>query len=130
MDEFAARARAGGARVITGDCVDLGDAELPYAPLVAALRGITAEELAEILPRGAREVSPLLPHLETGDAGLGPASLAQGRLFELVLSRVGGLAAERALGLGGEDAHWAAPSTRDFLSFLIRNRRRERLVVA
>jgi DNA-binding CsgD family transcriptional regulator/tetratricopeptide (TPR) repeat protein len=130
MDEFAARAREGGARVITGDCVDLGDAELPYAPLVGALRGITGEELAEILPRGARELSALLPQFEPGDAELGPSSLAQGRLFELLLGLLGGLGAERPLVLVVEDAHWADPSTRDFLSFLIRNRRRERLVVA
>ena len=130
MDEFAARARADGARVITGDCVDLGDAELPYAPLVGALRGITGEELAEILPRGARELSALLPQSEAGDAGLGPSSLAQGRLFELLLGLLGGLGAERPLVLVVEDAHWADPSTRDFLSFLIRNRRTERLVVA
>ena len=130
MDEFAARARADGARVITGDCVDLGDAELPYAPLVGALRGITGEELAEILPRGARELSALLPQFEVGDAGLGPSSLAQGRLFELLLGLLGGLGAERPLVLIVEDAHWADPSTRDFLSFLIRNRRTERLVVA
>lgn len=130
MDEFAARARAGGARVITGDCVDLGDAELPYAPLVAALRGITSAELDEILPRGARDLAPLLPQLEADDAGLAPSSLAQGRLFELLLGLLGGLGAERPLMLVVEDAHWADPSTRDFLSFLIRNRRRERLVVA
>jgi predicted ATPase/DNA-binding CsgD family transcriptional regulator len=130
MEEFAARARAAGARVISGDCVDLGDAELPYAPLVAALRGITGDELAEILPRGARDLAPLLPQLEGEDAGLVPSSLAQGRLFELLLSLLGGLGAERPLLLVVEDAHWADPSTRDFLSFLIRNRRRERLVVS
>jgi DNA-binding CsgD family transcriptional regulator/tetratricopeptide (TPR) repeat protein len=130
VDEFAARARAGGARVITGDCVDLGDAELPYAPLVAALRGITGEQLAEILPRGTRDLAPLLPQLEGEDAGLVPSSLAQGRLFELLLSLLGGLGTEQPLLLVVEDAHWADPSTRDFLSFLIRNRRHERLVVA
>ena len=47
-----------------------------------------------------------------------------------MLVLLGGLAAEQPLVLIVEDAHWADPSTRDFLSFLIRNRRRERLVVA
>lgn len=130
MDELAARAGAGGARVITGDCVDLGDAELPYAPLVGALRAISADELTTRLPRGARELSRLLPQLEGDDAALGPASLAQGRLFELLLGLLGGLGAEQPLVLIVEDAHWADPSTRDFLSFLIRNRRAERLLVA
>ena len=46
-----------------------------------------------------------------------------------MLVLLGGLAAEQPLVLIVEDAHWADPSTRDFLSFLIRNRRKERLVV-
>jgi DNA-binding CsgD family transcriptional regulator/tetratricopeptide (TPR) repeat protein len=130
IDEFATRAGAAGARVIAGDCLDLGDAELPYTPLVGALRAITGEELSELLPRGARDLAPLLPQLESEGADLGPASLAQGRLFEMLLGLLGSLAADRPLVLIVEDAHWADPSTRDFLSFLIRNRRREQLVVA
>jgi DNA-binding CsgD family transcriptional regulator/tetratricopeptide (TPR) repeat protein len=130
IDEFATRAAAAGARVIAGDCIDLGDAELPYTPLVGALRAIDGEELAQLLPRGARDLAPLLPQIESEGADLGPASLAQGRLFEMLLGLLGGLAAERPLVLTIEDAHWADPSTRDFLSFLIRNRRREQLVVA
>jgi DNA-binding CsgD family transcriptional regulator/tetratricopeptide (TPR) repeat protein len=130
MEEFAERVGASGARVIAGDCIDLGDAELPYAPLVGALREISAEEVAEIVPRGARGLSSVLPQLEGEDVDVEPSSLAQGRLFELLLSLLGGLGAERPLVLVVEDAHWADPSTRDFLSFLIRNRRHERLVVA
>ena len=38
LSEFSARARASGARTLSGDCVELGEGELPYAPLVAALR--------------------------------------------------------------------------------------------
>ncbi|HEY3776018.1 MAG TPA: AAA family ATPase [Solirubrobacteraceae bacterium] len=130
IDEFAARATAAGARVIAGDCIDLGDAELPYTPLVGALRAIDGEEVAELLPRGAKDLAPLLPQIESEGADLGPASLAQGRLFEMLLGLLGGLAAKRPLVLTIEDAHWADPSTRDFLSFLIRNRRHEQLVVA
>src|SRR5579875_3302971 len=129
IDEFTARARAAGARVHSGDCIDLGDAELPYTPLVGALRAISAEELGELLPRGARDLAPLLPQLGGEGADLGPASLAQGRLFEMLLGLLGALAAERPLVLIVEDAHWADPSTRDFLSFLIRNRRSEKLLV-
>ena len=51
--EFEARARARGARVLLGQCLELGGAQIPYAPLVAALRplarGLAAEE-AETLP--------------------------------------------------------------------------------
>src|SRR5882757_8818141 len=39
LDELAQRAKlVHGARVLSGDCVELGDGELPYAPLVTALR--------------------------------------------------------------------------------------------
>lgn len=130
MEEFAARAREAGGRVLVGDCVDLGDAELPYAPLVGALRGVGADELAAVLGRGVRDLAPLLPQLEPSEAVSVPTSLAQGRLFELMLVLLGGLATEQPLVLIVEDAHWADPSTRDFLSFLMRNRRSERLVAA
>src|SRR5919202_960223 len=38
VSELADRARERGARVLSGDCVELGDGELPYAPIVGALR--------------------------------------------------------------------------------------------
>src|SRR6478672_3354619 len=38
VDELAIRARDEGARVLFGECVELGESELPYAPIVAALR--------------------------------------------------------------------------------------------
>src|SRR5436190_2543764 len=37
-DELTDRARDSGVRILSGDCVELGEGELPYAPLVAALR--------------------------------------------------------------------------------------------
>jgi predicted ATPase len=38
LAEFERRAAGQGALVLAGDCVDLGESELPYVPLVAALR--------------------------------------------------------------------------------------------
>src|ERR1700736_3353240 len=81
MEEFAARALQTGGRVLVGDCVDLGDAELPYAPLVGALRAVGADELAAVLGRGVSDLAPLLPQLEPSEAVSVPTSLAQGRLF-------------------------------------------------
>jgi predicted ATPase len=43
------RARADGTRVLTGECVALGDADLPYAPIVAALRGLDRAEVEAIV---------------------------------------------------------------------------------
>jgi DNA-binding CsgD family transcriptional regulator/tetratricopeptide (TPR) repeat protein len=130
MAEFAARAETEGVRVLAGDCVDLGGAELPYAPLVAALRGLNVEELLRMSGRGVRELATLLPQLEAEEPAPPAASLSQGRLFELMLALLRALGNEQPLVLIVEDAHWADPSTRDFLSFLSRNRRGERLAVA
>src|SRR3954451_8621393 len=38
LSELERAARADGVRVIGGDCVELGEGELPYAPIVGALR--------------------------------------------------------------------------------------------
>src|SRR5262245_50240856 len=46
--ELIARANANGTRVLAGDCVALGDTELPYAPIVAALRGLERDEIEAI----------------------------------------------------------------------------------
>src|SRR4051812_48762384 len=124
-----AGALVGGTRVLAGDCVALGDAELPYAQIVAALRGVDGEEVEAIVGHAAAGPAPLLPQLGAGDAtALGP--LAQGRLFELLLALLGGMASEEnALLLVVEGLHWADRSTRDFLSFLIRTARGERIAL-
>src|SRR5262245_47973520 len=41
LSEIAGRAKASGARVLSGDCVELGEGELPYAPVVTALRALS-----------------------------------------------------------------------------------------
>src|SRR5918992_4352029 len=69
--EYGERARAAGARVLTGDCVELGEGELPYAPIVGALRDLQrevgTEALGELAGAGRAELGRLLP--ETADAG-------------------------------------------------------------
>ena len=59
-----ARVRAGGARVLLGQCLELGGAQIPYAPLVAALRplarglaGAEAEATARGHPQRARRAA-------------------------------------------------------------------------
>ena len=59
-----ARRRTGGARVLSGECVELGEGELPYAPLVAALRPLARDgdpALDELTRRARAELAPLLP---------------------------------------------------------------------
>src|SRR5689334_11337539 len=127
--ELVARTHARGTRVLTGDCVALGDAELPYAPIVAALRGLDGDEIEQIVGAASAGLAPLLPQLGAPDA-TATGALAQGRLFELLLPLLGGLAGEREpLLLVIEDLHWPDRSTRDFLSFLIRTARRPRILL-
>src|SRR5437764_2505734 len=71
VNEFARRAAEGGALVLVGECVDLAEAELPYAPFVAALRAVVRErsepELVKLFGAARGEPARLLPQL--GDPG-------------------------------------------------------------
>jgi DNA-binding CsgD family transcriptional regulator/tetratricopeptide (TPR) repeat protein len=130
MEEFTHRAEGGDARLLQGDCVVLADGELPFAPLTAALRPLARELDPGELDEPARaELARVIPEL--GLTGSGPdridssldEPLAQSRLFELLLNFLGRLGDQAPLVLIIEDLHWADRSTRDFLSFLIRNAR-------
>jgi DNA-binding NarL/FixJ family response regulator len=132
--EFGARARAAGASVLTGDCVELGEGELPYAPIVGALRDLQrelgAETLGELAGAGRAELGRLLPEAANGSGAAADEGFAQARLFETLLALFGRLGEEQPLVLVIEDLHWADRSTRDFLAFLLRAARRERFVLA
>ncbi|HEY6759752.1 MAG TPA: AAA family ATPase [Baekduia sp.] len=144
LSEFARLARTeAGAKVLSGECVELGDGELPYAPLVGALRPLVRAGDPGLLglPASARyELGALLPGLLDGAdavAGNGHGSVdserrsqAQGRLFEALLAAFDRMSRDAPLVLLIEDVHWADRSTRDFLSFLGRNLADERVLVA
>jgi DNA-binding CsgD family transcriptional regulator len=121
--EFTARARAAGARVLTGGCVELGTDGLPFAPFTAVLRELVrdlgVDGVAGLLPGGVtRDFARLLPEFgpAEGDAG---ESVARARLFEQMLALLERLADTAPVVLLIEDAHWADRSTRDLLAFLV-----------
>ncbi len=131
VSEFAASARAAGARVLTGGCLELGADGLPFGPFTAILRDLVREasagQIIGLLPgsgRATRELARLLPEL-AGDAAAdarvsGPAAdEARARLFEEFLTLLERLAEQRPLVLMVEDVHWADRSSRDMLAFLI-----------
>src|SRR4051794_34735282 len=133
LTELVRRARESGATVLSGDAVELGEGELPYAALVSALRPLARDgdpALDALDPRARAELARLLPGLAgaapAGDDGAGPA---QGRLFEAVLALLDGMGAEAPVVLALEDLHWADPSTRAFVAFLARSLCRERVLV-
>src|SRR4051812_20204303 len=127
--ELAGRA---GARIAVGECVELGDEELPYAPIVSVLRTLARDDdpvLGE-LPDGVRaELATLLPELGGEARGGGEGTHGQPRLFEALLTLLDQLGREQPFALVLEDIHWADRSTRAFLVFLARSLWTERVLV-
>jgi DNA-binding CsgD family transcriptional regulator/tetratricopeptide (TPR) repeat protein len=130
--ELAEGARRDGVLVLVGRCIDVGDGELPYAPIAGALRSLAAQldagELDEALGPGRAELARLVP-----DLGHAPAeatgAFGKARLYELLLGTLGRLGARAPVLLVIEDLHWADGSTRDLLRFLVRGTAAERLAI-
>src|SRR4051812_25664293 len=108
VTEFEQRAAEAGGRVLVGHCLELGGTVFPYAPLVDALR-------------------PVVPIDELFHDVSGDQPVSQARLFESLLSLLADLGRDAPVTLVLEDLHWADPSTRDFLVFLVRSARSEAL---
>ena len=130
--ELTGRCAADGIRVLSGGCIPVGEGTLPYAPLVEALRALLADlgagQMRTLIGPSWPEFAHLLPGLgEPGRDLLGQAT--QTRLFELLLGLLRQLSDQAPLVLVIEDVHWADRSTRDLLSFLVRNLRRERVLL-
>jgi DNA-binding CsgD family transcriptional regulator/tetratricopeptide (TPR) repeat protein len=134
--EFETRALALGARVLVGHCLELGGTVFPYAPVVDALRPV-ARELAGCEPDSPVDLpaethaalAELLPELGGDRAARGSEdeTIPQPRLFEALLALIERLGRVQPVALVLEDLHWADPSTRDFLTFLVRSARTEPL---
>ena len=127
--ELGRHARESGARVLSGDCVELGEDELPYAPLLTALRPLVRDgdpALDALAPSLRAALDAIIPGLGAGSAG---AEAAQSRVFEALLALLEALSEDTPVLLVVEDLHWADSSTRHFLGFLARTICTERLLV-
>ena len=150
VEAFAATVRADGGRVLIGGCLPLGSGGLPYGPFVEAirvlLRDVDPGARAALLGPGRAELARLMPEVasaadrrqaaggdDPGDGGPVQAAaedrFAQVRLFELVLGVIERLARLSPVVVIIEDLHWADPSTRDLVAFLVRNLRGERVLL-
>ncbi len=129
-------ARAGeerGAQLLWGECVATGNGELPYAPLVGALRPLVADlrgaDRAAVLGDARDELARLLPALGPGDDRAPATEASPQRLFELLLGVLGRLGERAPVMLVIEDVHWADVATEHLLAFLARNLRSQQLLV-
>jgi DNA-binding CsgD family transcriptional regulator/tetratricopeptide (TPR) repeat protein len=137
VSRFGDQVRRQGGRVLVGGCVELGEACLPYAPVVEALRGLgrglEPPALDELAGPGRPLLARLLPEFqredEPGPGALAAGSSAQARLFEAFLTLLEHLADRSPTVLVTEDLHWADRSTLDLLAFLVRNLRAPLLLV-
>jgi len=131
--EFERRATAQDVLVLRGDAVEQGQGELPYAPLLGALRPVVRERhpaLSALTPGSAAQLAALLPGLGDGRVRADRDDLsAQLRLFEALLELLDLLSDAGPLVLILEDLHWADRSTSTFVAFLARSLRQERLLL-
>lgn len=132
ISEVAGQAERHGMTVAVGECIPFGERELPYAPIVGALRSLASRvddgELEAMRDPGREELAGLMPddsRTSEGVVDMAAGTGSQLRLFEHLVALLVSAARVRALVLVVEDFHWADRSTRDFLSFLVRAARRE-----
>ncbi|XVU28211.1 helix-turn-helix transcriptional regulator [Actinoplanes sp. CA-054009] len=130
---FAEDAEGSGARVMTGACVDLSSGDLPYVPVVEALRSLVRDAGEQEIRRLAGPSWPSLarmaPFLGRPEEGAVEGADARVHMFEGVLGLLRRLGDQRPLVLICEDLHWADRSTLDLLAFLVRMITDERLLL-
>jgi DNA-binding CsgD family transcriptional regulator/tetratricopeptide (TPR) repeat protein len=121
------------ALVLRGEAVEQGESELPYAPLLGALRPLVRERspALDALSAGSRaQLAALLPGLGNGARRDEPPDPTdQLRLFEAALELLDLLSEPEPVVLILEDMHWADRSTMTFVSFLARSLRQERVML-
>jgi DNA-binding CsgD family transcriptional regulator len=128
-EELSRHARESGARVLSGDCVELGEDELPYAPLLTALRPLVRDgdpALEALAPSLRVALDAILPGLGAGSSG---AEAPQSGVFEALLALLDTLGESAPVLLIIEDLHWADSSTRSFIGFLARTICNERVLI-
>ncbi|MFG1674757.1 AAA family ATPase [Micromonospora sp. NPDC049282] len=130
LEEFGGHIATAGARVLVGQCLELGEAGLPFAPFAAALRDVLRHDGPAAFAGYEAEFARLLPELARMPVAAPALSdTPRGYLFDLVAELFRRIAEDRPLVLVIEDLHWADRSTRDLIGFLVRAARATRLLV-
>jgi predicted ATPase len=134
VSELAEQASQAGFLAVAGQCLELGAAGLPLAPLVDVLRtlarSLPPDVLAEVLGAARPELARLLPELAP-EAAIPPpaAEIRPAQLLELVLGVLERLSARQPVLLVIEDLHWADQFTLELTAFLVRVLRAARIML-
>ncbi len=120
--------------MLRGEGVEQGDGELPYAPLLGALRPLVRAR-HPALERSAREAVRSSPRCCPGSTATEASAEQRRRLRAAATFRGAARAARPARARASrwllilEDMHWADRSTRTFVAFLARSLRQERVML-
>ncbi|WP_246608144.1 helix-turn-helix transcriptional regulator [Paractinoplanes toevensis] len=123
VEEFCRTLTGDQVRVLTGQCLELGEEGLPFAPFSAAVRALVRSEGPAVLDGREREFARLLPELGP------PGDTRRGLLFESVGALFERVAADQPIVLVIEDLHWADRATRDLIGYLARSARVPQLLL-
>ncbi|GGM89207.1 LuxR family transcriptional regulator [Lentzea pudingi] len=120
--EFADRARATGAVVLAGGCLELQGGAVPYGPLVQALRLLVRQHGEQETRRLCGPVWDELASLIAG-VGEGPVQVASGlgaqhHVFLAVSRMFDHIGTLAPLVVVFEDVHWADTATLDLIAYL------------
>lgn len=124
-------ARGTGATVVVSHCVDLGDVGLPYLPFTEALSELrSSHEVVDETIDARPALGRLLDAGPSSLDGNGEDQAGRLQLFESITAALTAPGRPGApLVLVIEDLHWADPSTRDVLRFLLARLRADHLLV-
>lgn len=126
VGELEERARTSDVLVLVGECVELAEGELSFAPIISALRSVMEDEaVIEGLSPPLRSAAAALWPVLGGADGIG----GREQLFEAVYRVLARLATTCPVLLIMEDVHWIDPSSRDLLAFLVRNARQDPIAI-
>ncbi len=141
LEELGRTALSRGGIVLTGRCLDVGETGLPYLPFVEILVDLNRQDpaavrrwpaLARLLPESSMPArpEPVNTSPRPGASNAAPErDLGQLQLFDALFSMLVDMSSDRCVVLIVEDLHWADPSTRDLMSFLISRLRNQRLLI-
>ena len=137
LETWNTRAPEHGATIAAGSCLDLGESGPAYVAIVQALRvllrPLPPAAVDALVGSDRSTLALVIPEIgaDTGQLGDGQRStpIAQTRLFDRLVRVLDRASLDAPLVLELEDIHWADPSTRAFLLYVVENARSSKLLI-